>query len=306
MRLRRRVPAVPAVLALAVLSPLGAAAPPSALAALAALAPPAAAAPAGARAIRAVDFRNGFTYDRGEAGRVTVSDGSFQRGSGALAEDRLYLAVVDIDHGDLTGDGIEEAVVTLLENTGGTGQFTWSEVYRMVDGRPRLVVRTPVGDRADGGVHDALIVDGLLVDERYGGDQGACCPVLIERSSSRLRSDGTLVPVGAASRRAFIVATQGETVVVAFRRGTSRATVSMDPGATATLDARGGQRLTVSSPGVRPGQTAVVVSVLRPGGAVIGTLRAPGTWSGVLPVTGRYELRSAPGDAYGPVDVAIR
>ncbi len=41
----------------------------------------------------------------------------------------LYLDVIDVDHGDLTGDGIEEAVVTLSENTGGTGQFTWSQVY---------------------------------------------------------------------------------------------------------------------------------------------------------------------------------
>jgi hypothetical protein len=260
----------------------------------------------GARAIRSVDFRSGFTYDLGDAGKVTVRDGSFERTADPASGDALFLDVIDVDHGDLSGDGIEEAVVTLSENTGGTGQFTWSQIYRWTGSRVELVTETGVGDRADGGVHDVLLVSGELVDERYGGDQGACCPTFIERRTFRLRSTGALVLVGSPSRRAYVYAAAGESTTVRFLRGTTRATALMEQGATVTLDAAKGQRLTVSMPGVRPGRSPLVVSVVRPGGATLGSVRAPGSVTVTLPAAGRYELRAATGPSFGPVDVTIR
>src|SRR5687768_15295423 len=94
--------------------------------------------------IRRVDFRN-FAYKAGIGGEAaSVVDGTFHRDD---EDDRLYFEVVDVDYGDLTGDGREEAVVTTLENTGGTGQFTDGLIFTMRDGKPNLLGAVGVGDR---------------------------------------------------------------------------------------------------------------------------------------------------------------
>ena len=68
--------------------------------------------------IRGVDFRD-YTYQTGVGGeKIKVVDGKYERDS---EDDRLYFEVRDVVFGDITGDGKDEAAVTTLENTGGTG-----------------------------------------------------------------------------------------------------------------------------------------------------------------------------------------
>jgi hypothetical protein len=267
----------------------------------AAVTPGATAATGTARAIRSVDFLN-FSYDVGDE-TVAMSGGEFFR----EGDNQLFASVRDIDFGDLDRDGREEAFITLHTNTGGTGQFTWSQIYRW-DGRaPELIGETAVGDRADSGVHDAVIIGGNLVDDRYAGTSGACCPDVIERRTFRLRTGGGLVLVGTPTARAYVEAAPGDTTTVRFLRGTSSATVGMGAGSLATIDARRGQRFTMSTPGVRRISTPITVRLARPGGAVVATLTAPGTRTLTWPATGTYELRGTGTElAYGPVDITIR
>jgi hypothetical protein len=242
------------------------------------------------------------TFDVGDE-NVTLSNGSFQREGSP--DDQLYVELRDVDHGDLDGDGREDAVVTLLMNTGGSGQFTWSQVFRSVgSGKVEYVTETPVGDRASGGVHDVLIVNGRMIDERYSGTGGACCPDTIERQVVRLRG-GALTTVGPPTTRALVFAAAGDTVALRFLRGTSTATAYMDGGASVTVDARRGQRLTVSTPGVRRNTTAITLEIRRSTGAVLATIKAPGSKTITLPATGRYTVVGR-GQTGAPVDVTIR
>nr|HMS42718.1 hypothetical protein [Pyrinomonadaceae bacterium] len=101
--------------------------------------------------IRKVDFRN-FTYDiqslDGEnKSKVTVEDGSFSHMS---EDDRYLLAIADVVYGDLDGDGKEEAAVGIIENTGGTGQFSSGLIFTMRGGKAVVLTTFAGGDRAYG------------------------------------------------------------------------------------------------------------------------------------------------------------
>lgn len=155
------------------------------------------AAPAG---IRAVDFMN-FTYAIGcvDGTEIVVRDGSWSR---AEEEFEAYFEVESVRYGDVDGDGAEEAIVVTNCNGGGSGQFTVPTLYTLRDGRAVELGGAPGGDRADGGISAAWIEDGVVVVERYAGDDqsGACCPVFID--TERWRWDGrALVQDGPATRR---------------------------------------------------------------------------------------------------------
>jgi hypothetical protein len=197
-----------------------------------------------AGSIRSVDFRN-FTYDLGEGEVVTVTQGEYSRDT---RDDQLALQVIGVDFGDINGDGVDDAAVWLNFNTGGTGQFSFTQVYVLQNQKPVLVGMTQIGDRADGGLHDVLIDGGDLVEDRYTHGEGACCPDEITRYRFVLRGKNKLSRRGTPKRRALINGSEdGEPVALKFLKGTSSATVynfdSIEK--LMTLSARAGQTLIV-------------------------------------------------------------
>lgn len=107
-------------------------------------------------------------------------------------------------YGDLTNDGVDEAVILSSCNTGGSGQFSEGFIYTIRGEKPLLLARIPGGDRADGGLHDLTVERGLLVVERYArkDTSGLCCPDFVD--TTRYRWDGRkLVQAGKTTRRAY-------------------------------------------------------------------------------------------------------
>jgi hypothetical protein len=144
------------------------------------------------RSVRDVDWLD-RTY-----GAYPVVDGSFEFAldeDGNVVGDDYQPADADgyVDHGwftvtepafgDVTGDGIEEAIVVTTENTGGTGQFSGIDVYAIVDGVETVIGSIPGGDRGDGGISDVSVEHGTVVVERMMSmdDDGACCPSKLQR-----------------------------------------------------------------------------------------------------------------------------
>ncbi len=278
---------------------------PAALSLAVALAAPC---PAAQGTVRDVDFRN-FAYEVGpDGGTIRVANGTYSRDG---EEDRFYFEVRDVDYGDLDGDGREEAVVTTLENTGGTGQFTDGLIFAMRGGTPAVVASLGVGDRADGGIHDVRLEGGRLVVERYGGENsGACCPTYVERQVIALRG-GQPVAAGKSERLAYQVFGDGPGPErVRFLRGGSGAVLSgsTNTGESYVIGARAGQtvRLRLASKDARASAT-----LAGPGGAAA-TLRAGESWEGRLPATGDYRLSVASttghysAEAYYTLDLVIR
>jgi hypothetical protein len=80
--------------------------------------------------------------------------------------------------GDLNGDGLDDAAVLLVENSGGSGSFVYLAAVVNEDGQPANVATELLGDRAQ--VQSLDISDGTLTVEMvtHGPNDPMCCPSL--------------------------------------------------------------------------------------------------------------------------------
>jgi hypothetical protein len=153
--------------------------------------------------IRRFDFRN-FAYDTGGAKvRVHRGRGTYQAHGDEVFSYRVER--VSVSYGDLTGDGKEEAAVTLYYTGGGTGAFSTGFIFTLRRGRLSLLAPFGGGDRADGGIREVSLRGGLLRVQRNepermnGVPVGLCCPLYL--ITTTYRWDGQrLIQVGAAQR----------------------------------------------------------------------------------------------------------
>lgn len=271
----------------------------------------------GGGSIADVDFDH-FTFrfpsaagSGAELDEVTVTDGVY---SGGAPPETFYFEVADVDLADLDGDGAAEAAVTVVYNTGGSGQFTDVLVYRWAGGEASYVTADGVGDRGDGGVDDVGVapaggvVGDVLVVRRNADAEGACCPTALEERTLRLRDD-TLVEVGDPEKWGIVrigVDDDGnptdEPTVVEFLRGTARADLTGDATepVAATFEAEAGQTLRLALDTEALGENPLVVVISGPDGELgrLGT----GLDASIeldLPSTGDHLIRFEPVE---PVD----
>jgi hypothetical protein len=150
--------------------------------------------------VRSVDWLN-RTYTS-DGGSVTVVNGDYEyafdeEGNQVAADyeprdpdgyvERGSFMVSPPVYGDVTGDGVEEAIIISTENSGGTGRFDAIDVYAIRGGQPVVIGGIPGGDRGDGGIAEAKVEGGVIVVWRMASQEedGACCPskVQVERWS---------------------------------------------------------------------------------------------------------------------------
>jgi hypothetical protein len=130
--------------------------------------------------IHSVDFRN-FTY-RVAGQRVRVHDGIAEvmdeRDPETIA---LRVHGVDVAYGDLLGDRGDEAAVTVRYGLGGTGSFSFVNVYALRRGRPVLVARLAGGDRSYGGVRSVNIGNKRLrIVRNHSSSCNICTDAVVE------------------------------------------------------------------------------------------------------------------------------
>ena len=139
--------------------------------------------------IRSFDFAN-FTYP-------WVSDladpkKSFTLNGGKLAAthdlkgmvDRMGMILESILYGDISGDGVEEAIVVLSIVTGGSAIPHVTYIFTLQGGKPKLLWAFSTGDRAEGGLRRVYVENDELVVERYSPvkSKGDCCPTFFTRA----------------------------------------------------------------------------------------------------------------------------
>jgi hypothetical protein len=78
--------------------------------------------------------------------------------------------------GDLNGDGVDDAVVLLVESSGGSGSFVYMAAVLNQGGKPENVDTVLLGDRAQ--VQSLTITDGQInvTLVTHGPDDPMCCP----------------------------------------------------------------------------------------------------------------------------------
>ncbi len=128
---------------------------------------------------------------------ITLTDGSYEGES--FVEDDPSRPIVKYVKGaelfdDLDGDGIEDAVVFLLERGGGTAAFTYIAAQLNQNGQPVDAGVALVEDRTQ--IRSATIDDGQVVLDitTRGLHDGDCCPSYKTRKIYTLES-GTLVEI---------------------------------------------------------------------------------------------------------------
>ena len=140
-------------------------------------------------AIRAVDFLS-FTYPAGACdpkdprGPFVMANGKPLLGEPAPGADvpTFPISVDEVVYGDVTGDGVDEAVVRLVCNKGGTATWAVADVFTPAADAPRrigvLTAQTSGPDVNISKIGSIQVVNGAIVVEELVavGEDPTCCP----------------------------------------------------------------------------------------------------------------------------------
>ena len=159
--------------------------------------------------IRAADFAN-YSYSAAAVytnrKTFTLKDGMYEGllipgCKGSALDCHEPVSLVAQTYGDVTRDGVEEAMVVLTESIRGSAIPYYIYVFGIEKKRPKLLWAVATGDRAEGGLRKVYSENGELVIELYGngarvngnvfaGDgNGACCPLSITRTRYRWKEN---------------------------------------------------------------------------------------------------------------------
>ncbi len=162
------------------------------------------------------DFRN-YTYPlpRGwqhrDSAEITLENGKVKPVQVVIEEDmpdeekaarraarRIGMSYVTTRYFDVTGDGADEAAVILKVETGGHAIPQFVYIFEWKENAPELIWYFRTGDRADGGLKDLRMENGLFTVELFGQDrfllgevetskitgdeEQICCPTFFTRT----------------------------------------------------------------------------------------------------------------------------
>ncbi|HWQ46567.1 MAG TPA: hypothetical protein VN376_06855 [Longilinea sp.] len=132
------------------------------------------------------------TYRSPDWGEFQLTDGMYYRTPPTSLDsaDTYTTRLLDtIIYGDLNADGLEDAVVFLSTQSGGTGHFVEVAAVLNVDGVPYNISTLYLGDRVviESGVIENGIITIHLIEQ--GPNDAMCCPSQNVERSYRLEND---------------------------------------------------------------------------------------------------------------------
>jgi hypothetical protein len=157
-------------------------------------------APRGAASeVRGIDWQN-RTYGLDELGPVAVKNGEGALETGDDGSGGSYSVARPV-FADVNADGVEDAVISSVMSTGGTGRFSEVRIYTVRAGKVVELATIPGGDRGDGGIRRVAVDGGAVIVERnvLAEGDGACCASQARRERWLWRS-GEMVENESARR----------------------------------------------------------------------------------------------------------
>lgn len=141
--------------------------------------------------IRKVDFEN-FKYPWVYMNTLRMGFFELKNGEQEKTEQQAGAQLREIEYGDVTDDGEEEAIISISPETGGNCSCDMVYIYAYDIKKPKLLWGFGTGDRAEGGLKKIYAENGELVVELFGDDKfengewkydiaegkfnGLCCP----------------------------------------------------------------------------------------------------------------------------------
>jgi heat shock protein HslJ len=121
-------------------------------------------------------------------------DGEYRKPIVEGSATELVIRLVDTAFGDLDGDGVEDAVVILVTDPGGSGTFYDLAVVLNRDGNPEHIATASLGDRAK--IQALSIGAGHIVVRMitHGPEDPMCCPTQEVEQTFALQ-EGELVQI---------------------------------------------------------------------------------------------------------------
>jgi hypothetical protein len=163
--------------------------------------------------IRSIDFAN-FSYPwpkdlidpTNPQKTFTLRDGKHQGNCNYQKFiEKEGVTLGNVTYADVTGDGAEEAILTMHIQTCGSAMPGLVYIYMLRGSSPKLLWGFSTGDRADGGLHKVYAENHELVVELNGPErrwEGDCCPMRFTRRhyvwrSNRFRQKGSsqVIPI---------------------------------------------------------------------------------------------------------------
>lgn len=150
--------------------------------------------------IRDTDFRN-FTYGwypkwdlmLTKRNEFTLRNGKLEVEIPRHSNEPYTFELRNVSFGDITGDDLEEALVTIKMRVKGNAKPYAILVYTLTNGVPRMLWVHETGDRADEGLRNVYVSTDELVIEQYNADKllsddgtetkaALCCPKTFTRT----------------------------------------------------------------------------------------------------------------------------
>ena len=125
------------------------------------------------KSLRSIDFAN-FIYPEAVIDEKDSRDpgARFKLRDGKVGDWRVGYALEEVTYGDVTGDGLEEAMANIHEMSDGSGAWSRAYVFTLEDHRPKVLWAFKSGDRANGGLVRLYADKSELVIELFG--MGTC------------------------------------------------------------------------------------------------------------------------------------
>ncbi|MEP6787914.1 MAG: hypothetical protein ABJB40_05750 [Acidobacteriota bacterium] len=173
-------------------------------------------------------------------GKTNSDDMSPEEKAEAKLGRRIGLSYVTCKYLDVTGDGQDEAIVILKIETGGGAIPQIGYIFEWKGGKPELIWPFRTGDRADGGLKDIRMENGLITVELYGQDrfllggtetgkitddrEQLCCPTYFTRTTYKWNGNaflmqGKRMTFSVADPKAQAVENMGEKVNLPAAKG---------------------------------------------------------------------------------------
>jgi hypothetical protein len=130
-----------------------------------------------------------YPVDLTPSGIIPLENGEYSEPIVEGSASELVVTMGQVAYGDLNGDGVDDAAVILIADSGGTGTYSYLSPVLNQEGEPEPAPAALLGDRVE--VQSLAIAEEEIWVEMvtHGPQDPMCCPTLVVTNSYQLQEN---------------------------------------------------------------------------------------------------------------------